>query len=298
MTDPALQQLAETALVRHRDLARSLRAIADDLSPSRRQPWLDMAEILTTGNTPAACRAAVRQPAIWLPLLTSNDSDSCFDQLIVLATTPRRLSAIRRGSTLYALVVTAGLLILLNLLARSVLPIFREMLESFQLELPVVTQLVLGIGTFLGDGKILLLCLAGAVAVISFVVLFRTRRARRRGLFVDSLGQLLAGGFTPPEALSLTATFAGISNHGMLQGRADHWLQHSPAATAAYSAAPAAVPTLLNALAENYADRAAQRQHTADWLLGPIAVVLMGFAVGFTTLVLFLPLIRLLEALS
>lgn len=297
MTDPALQQLAETALVRHRDLSRSLRAIADDLSPSRRQPWLDMADILTTGNTPAACRAAVRQPAIWLPLLTSDDSDSCFDHLIVLATTPRRLSAISRGSTLYALVVTAGLLILLNLLARSVLPIFREMLESFQLELPVVTQLVLGIGTFLSDGKILLLCLAGAVAVISLVVLFRTRRASRQGLFVDSLGQLLAGGFTPPEALSLTATFAGISN-GVLQGGADHWLQHSPAAAAAYSAAPAAAPTLLRALAENYADRTAQRQHTADWLLGPIAVVLMGFAVGFTTLVLFLPLIRLLGALS
>lgn len=35
-----------------------------------------------------------------------------------------------------------------------------------------------------------------------------------------------------------------------------------------------------------------------EWLLGPVAVVLLGLAVGFTTLVLFLPLLNLVGALS
>lgn len=298
MTDPALHQLVAAAVTRHRGLADALRAIADDLPPSRRRLWQQMAGLLTSGETAAACRAARRHPAAWLPLLTCHDTDTCLDRLVVVATAPQHMPATRWGGTLYALVISTGSLIMLGLLTRSVLPIFDEMLVSFGVELPAVTQLILRFGRFIGNGGLLVVLLMAAAGMAVIAIRRRGGRSGRRELVATALEQLMAAGISSQEALPIAATLAGIAAPSTTSRLSAHRYQLSPAIAAACSAAPTAAPALLGAVAANYADRSRHQRQTIEWLLGPVAVVLMGFAVGFTTLVLFLPLVRLVGVLS
>ena len=298
MTTPGVDSLVETALQRHRDLASTIAAISAELPRSRRGPWLEMSSILADGQVARATRAARLFPTIWLPLLTNDDSEACLDRLFAAATAPLGASRRRWGGYCYALAVTAALLIVLNLFARSVIPIFRELLASFGIELPFVTQLILGLGGILSDWRVLCLLLVTAALVTTARFVLRPGKLRRRQAFADTLSHLLSMGTPPDNAVALAAGLIGLPATQASPSGAFTAPVTSPAIAAAYALEPAATPVLLAAIAANYGDRSRRRRRAFEWLLGPVAVVLMGLAVGFTTMVLFMPLIKLVGALS
>ena len=298
MTTPGVDSLVETALQRHRDLASTIAALSAELPKSRRGPWLEMASILASGEVARATRAVRLFPSIWLPLLTNDDSEACLDRLFAAATAPLGASRQRWGGYCYALAVTAALLIVLNLFARSVIPIFRELLASFGMELPFVTQLILGLGGILSDWRILCLLLVTATLVTTAWFVLRPGKLRRRQAFADTLSRLLSTGTPRDNAVALAAGLTGLPTPQASPSGAFTVPANSPAIAAAYALEPSAAPVLLAAIAANYGDRSRKRRQAFEWLLGPVAVVLMGLAVGFTTMVLFMPLIKLVGALS
>lgn len=288
MTRALVEQRLAAALQRHRGLAADVRALSTELAPGRRQAWLTLADVLESGQTTAARRAARRHPELWLTLIACPDGDRCLDRLITTATAPDSNAAIRWGGRVYAVIITASLLAVLIFLARSVLPIFRELLEGFGVELPTVTRLIFTASNLVSDWRTILIVIASGLVCCGLGLFLVPNWSRQRPVFTAALGELLEGGLRTDEAVPLAGTLAGIARPERL----------SPAIRAACSAPREAAPRLLSALAANYGDRRRHRLHTMEWLLGPVAVVLLGLAVGFTTLVLFLPLLNLVGALS
>jgi type II secretory pathway component PulF len=70
------------------------------------------------------------------------------------------------------------------------------------------------------------------------------------------------------------------------------------AALKALSYEPHTANVLLSAIADCHQDRARGGLSATQWLIGPVAIGLVGVFVGFVVIALFMPLISLVNALS
>jgi type II secretory pathway component PulF len=228
------------------------------------------------------------------------------------------------------LFLALGVLVFLCLL---VVPGFGEIFSDFDLELPVMTQLVLNLSNLLRFHTGNLLLSALAILVLAYLAF---RLVTARGLLGQWLGFLSAGSthdvasvalFTHRLADLLDADLAlpsalRLASAGCRRGtlrRAAHRLatyeegpqtdhpggpptRGLPATlTAAISASgpnQKSNTILLRELAEMYAQWIQQRLDLSGGMAGPLAIWAAGLVVGFIVLSLFLPLIDLINGLT
>lgn len=283
------------AIDRHRGVAPYVRLVAAALPPRERGPWQRMADALAAGDVAAGVAAARTAAACWVPLIATAAGDPRLEARILQAA----VRAPRSGGRWAALVPTlavAGLALLVMLvLATTVLPLFETLFDDFGLQLPWLTRVTLALGPAVRS-----LWQPGVVALVLGGILWWMlavqipRRSAAVADFTRALARLVAGGVADDDALVLAARV--VASPPVDPGSPTRPLTH--AAVAALEAPPAAAAVLLDAVAACHDDRARGGSSVGEWLVGPLAVGLVGLLVGGIVLALFLPLVKLVSNLS
>lgn len=248
----------------------------------------------------------------------------------------RRMADIKRQTFLslsYPLVLLGLLSALLLFVLILLVPMFNKLFEDFGTELPFITRFVLGVSSFLVDHGLWLL--AGLVAIggagVVSIVCVCDRITRRRWICrIPVVGRLLKFGALARFSHLLAIL---VENNVPLQdalllagdGSGDAELEAAgalmssdvaagePLERAAYNTAsipatlieamtwhqqPGVFADALRALSKMYEARATAQTGVVSAVWQPIVVVAGGLAVGFVTLALFAPLLKLLNDLS
>lgn len=285
-------------LARHACLMPAIRALAADPLAGGRRAWRSIAAALKSGNPDEASRSMARYPEAWLPLLTlPADDPRCLERLLRIATERSSEAENTWTALVYPILVISIVVVILSGFTRAVLPIFDELFASFGVELPVLSEVVLSTSRLLMQGGwviVFVCCLVGGIALaIKAWRLQPTTRAR----FSRALVDCLSAGLPLDDAVPWAARVARLPVGKTCRRFANGQWPNGPAMAVALQSL-AAAPILVTAVMENDADKGRAFRGTLQWLFGPVAVLLMGLAIGFTALVLFLPLVKLVGSLS
>lgn len=236
-----------------------------------------------------------------------------------------------RSATFYPLIVVAELVLAFAVLLRFVLPKFANLFRNLNAELPLPTRILIGLSDLLDRQGFLLL--AGiAVASVAFYLWCRTEAGRRRldawafgapvfgplfqkialARFARVLAALVAGGIPIVQALTIARGVAGnrlledeidrmkdgvVAGHGLSEPIRDSRVV-PPLVVQMISVGEetGSVDKVLGRVARFYdrdVDYAVRNLSTA---LEPALLVVLGGAVLFTALAVFLPLWNLMNA--
>jgi type II secretory pathway component PulF len=353
-TDAQIIQTRIAASLEHRrQLAPALAAFAQELPPSRsRRELRRLANQLRTGATAEEIFASTTRHPTWLPLLmaagkppaedpspdsqenSGNSQEENFLQSLLTETARnQRILSEQTRVLAYPLVVLILALGILVFLCLVVVPGFGEIFSDFDLELPMMTQLVLNLSDLLRFHAGSLLLSALAILALAYLAL---RLVTTRGLLDHWLGFLSAGSsrdvasvalFTRRLANLLDADLALPSalrlasagcHRGTLRRAANRWASNEEghqtdhpggraprglpatltAAVTDYRSQQKPNTILLRELAEMYAQWVQQRLDRSGGLVGTLTLWAAGLAVGFVVLSLFLPLVDLINGLT
>jgi uncharacterized membrane protein len=282
------------AVVERRDaLVPLIDAVADSVAAEigfgAGSRWRAVAAALASADPGRAVAAAGTDPGAWLPLFPASAAGAAhLPRLLAEARRPL-LRAGRRWSPLaYPLFVFGVATLVLVLLSITVMPAFRKPFDDFGLELPPVTQIVLGIGWPAAT--------LGGLALLAGWQLAVWRSPGGPAVtagFTHALAGLVAGGVPADEAVALAARGVGVAWPS--RGKPPP-LSH--AARAALALPPATAGRVLEAVAACHEDRTRWAAAGMAWFVGPVLVGVMGVLVGLITAALFAPVIKLVVALS
>ncbi len=284
------------AIERHRPMADVSRLVAEELPPSERTPWLRMADALERGDVAAGTKAAAASLACWIPLFASAAGDPRVPiRMLQTAARPPVLPKPWLWLFAYPLVVVLLALALVAFLAATVLPTFEAMYVDFGMQLPAATRAVLALRPFMSSVWQPIVAAAGFVSLPWWLGLRRAARsATVTASFTRTLARLVAADIATDEAIALASHAAGVGPQDPAAPRRP--LTH--AAVAALDTAPASAAVLLDAIADCHDDLARGRRGFGEWFIGPVLIGFVGLFVGFVTVALFMPLIKLVGALS
>lgn len=293
-----LERYAREAAARHRDAAGLVQAVADDLPVNLGRPWRAVASALASGDEAAVVTAARRDARCWLPLMASgHDDPQLLPRLVAAAGQPVRRASPGWSALAYPLVVGGFALLVLYLLSVIVIPIFSSLFDDFGMQLPWPTRVAVGLARFMASGWGPLFLALGLIALGRWLSITRSPRgARAAEAFSRSTAMLRGANVPGDDAVQLAAAAVGVQPPMVAAPRPRGPL--TPAAAEALRHDPAAAAVLLSALAECHGDRARGGLSTTQWLIGPVAIGLVGLVVGFVVIALFMPLVTLVSALS
>jgi len=293
-----LQRYAADAATRHRDTAPLARALAEDLPARGGRSWERMARALESGDTAAAGRAAAADARCWIPLFAHGQEGPVpVADLLSAAERPRSTVSLVWASVAYPLIIVGVAILVVAILSAMVVPMFASMFEDFGLQLPLATRAVISLAQFMSTIWGPLIVAAGCVAIGRWLMITRSPRgARAAEAFTRALASLAAAEVPRADALDLAAAAAQVR-----PSLATKPARRGPLTTAALEALsyePQAAGVLLSAIADCHKDRARGGLSVTQWLIGPLAIGLVGIFVGFIVIALFMPLISLVNALS
>lgn len=293
-----LQRYAADAAIRHRGVAGFARGLSEDLPTQQGRPWAVMARALSAGDAKAVARAAAADARCWLPLFARREDDQrLIPELLDAAERPR--SAVSHGwaALAYPLIVIGMAILVMTLLSTLVVPMFSSMFEEFGLELPMATRAVISLAQFLATIWGPVLVAAALIAVGRWLMITRSPRgARAAETFTRSLALLAEAEMPHGDAIDLAAAAARVR-----PATARVPARRGPMTAAAAEALtyePQAAGVLLRAIADCHGDRGRGGLSATQWLIGPVAIGVVGIFVGFVVIALFMPLISLVSALS
>lgn len=293
-----LQRYAADAAIRHRGVAGFARGLSEDLPTQQGRPWAVMARALSAGDAKAVARAAAADARCWLPLFARREDDQrLIPELLDAAERPR--SAVSHGwaALAYPLIVIGLAILVMTLLSTLVVPMFSSMFEEFGLELPMATRAVISLAQFLATIWGPVLVAAVLIAVGRWLMITRSPRgARAAETFTRSLALLAEAEMPHGDAIDLAAAAARVR-----PATARVPARRGPMTAAAAEALtyePQAAGVLLRAIADCHGDRGRGGLSATQWLIGPVAIGVVGLCVGFVVIALFMPLISLVNALS
>lgn len=294
--DPLLERHVAAALTRHRDLEPAVRAVAAELSPRARRPWIAMADSLARGDVAAATAAAAADPRPWMPLVFTAPGDPrLFGRLLEAAVRPADGVEGGWAAAIYPLLLTALAFGATLFLSVTVLPAFEEIYADFGMQLPVVTRRVLATAAFVRSIWKPVLVGAGFVLAGRWLVRWWSRRsAAVAAAFTRLLARLVEGGVPQADALALAARGVGLAT--VTPERPGRPLAHAAVAALAYE--PPTMVALLDAVADCHAEQAMRSRSAAAFLMGPLAIGLVGFIYGAIVVGLLLPMVKLIRDLS
>ena len=284
------------ALARHRGIEPLVRLVAAELPAGERTPWLRMADALATGDVAKGTAAATASTACWIPLFASGAGDPRLAvRLLQTAARPPTVTANAWWLFAYPLSVALVALTVLTLMAFLVIPQYEPVFKDFGVELPMATRMALGLRPILLRGWPLLI-------IVAWLVLYRwwlgvrwsAHSATAIASFTRSLARLVAADIPNAEALVLAGRATGATGLDPASPRRPLTF----AAAAALDHAPRSAAVLLDAIADCHDDRGRGRLDAAAWFLGPVLIGVVGLLVGFLTLALFMPLVKLVGLIS
>jgi type IV pilus assembly protein PilC len=331
----ALRLQMNRVLERGKAIVPALRAFLEELPSGRRRRQMSaVCNVLDRGNTDEAIKAVEMLPDYWIPMLSaaisSNDPGRVLREFLDES---RRSDELRRQWWLtisYPLLVACVTALLLTAFSFLVVPIFRNMFNDFQIELPGPTVAMLEIASWITSGRILIVF---ALLVIIGAVLWRARRWMpqsfrcwisdrfgmpfRRSTALARLtrftADLLEAELDIPSALRI----AGFTTNGSRLGRAAWRLageiesgnppkqpNHQRPLTATVLHAlrsdlsTASRIRLLREISSSYAERARIRLSWTQGIIEPLAIGVIGGVVGGAVVALFLPLVTLVQVLT
>ncbi len=227
----------------------------------------------------------------------------------------------------YPLVMAAASLAILLFITVWIIPIFREMFLDFELQLPALTTLAINTSqTILNFGWVILIAVSLLGAILLFNSRFRdwiiqrmpvvgsTIRLSNRATFTRYLADLMAAEVPAADALRISGRNTGEielrreanqlatqldSSNTHLPGSppVDWSLPRTVVHALQLEANPEATAQILRELSWMYDQQTRNRLAWISKFIEPAFVVLLGTAVGFYVVALFMPLISLIQGL-
>lgn len=266
---------------------------------------------------------------------STSESHRSYDSLLH---TIRMEQACNRSSLqkyLYPFILMVIVLVLLGLMAGLIVPSFQRMFREFQLRLPITTKMVFGVSDFMINhpfGMVAIIFLLATTFVVAGRLIERvfpwtqtswllgTLTAGNTGnlmgisRLIATTAELLDAGATVPQALQI----GGIASQRLHLRQSSRILameieaagHHKIYSSVAHIFPPllmhalglsehgTASVGLLRQLAKMYAERTRNRAMWMSSFINPIAILLIGFIVGFIVIALFMPLFSLVTVLS
>jgi type II secretory pathway component PulF len=331
----ALQSHIVKMLDRARAIAPALRAYAAEMPWGwQRRQLKTVCQVLDRGDATDAATALRSLPDYWIPLLgaagSTNDPGRALHEFIAESRQADELRRQRWLSFAYPFLVLSIALVVLAMLSIFVVPVFREIFDDFDLELPGLTMAVLSVSQWLARGGValiaVLLLAIGALLINSqravpwslaswlsdrLAVPFGRRTAVAR--FARFTADLLEAGLSVPDSLRVAGYCV---NRRRLRTAAWHMADHitadrndsdsagkrtlSAAVTYAVSQPmpDASRIRLLREISACHAERSRLQLSWASGFIEPITICVVGITVGVMVLALFLPLVKLIEGLT
>lgn len=231
----------------------------------------------------------------------------------------------------YPLAILAGLGLVMLLIGRFVLPKFQEIYDDFKMDLPALTEILLGAGRFMPTLALIALGVAVGVPLL-WMVLRATGRdgaatdfvARwvplvgpviRRSLaarWCDLLRVAIASGMDLPAGIRLASDATGspalvrdgrrlaeqLEAGRPLEPTRGAMLPASVPATIQFASGFHDLPTTLDALGEMCQRQAELRVATIPAVITPIFVLLIGLLVALLVLGLLAPMVQLIQGMT
>jgi type II secretory pathway component PulF len=330
-----LQSLLDKVMQQRDSLVPALQALASELPFGRTKREAEQLGRALSEARDGADLGRNKLVIRWLPMLVSESDGANGSRRLaeVMSQTTRELQNRNEHWRLmaYPIVVLITALMVLGLLCLLVVPIFEKMFVEFGIRLPAPTQMVLAFTRLFQHGPVetLLLIIVAAGTLYGFLRLW-THYSLTTRLF----GPVIAGNSAAVSAMStLTGQLAELLQVGVPlpdalwiagQGCEHHYYRSAAEqlarevqfeslplqASRAVKRFPANVihalsirdgqPSipLLRELSEIYSRRAQGRGDWTTGLFAQIAIVLIGFVVGFVVIALFMPLVTLITGLS
>ena len=313
----------------------ALLAYAEEMPRGRRrQELVKLSRVLQRGDIVEAEHTFRTLPEYWISLLSAAASSRDPGRLLRgFLEESRQADELRRQWWLalaYPLAVACLATVVLTAISVLIIPGFREVFLDFDLELPAFTLLILKISHWINSGWIVVV--VGVLVATGVLAAYAGRSlpssifgwlADRLGVpfgrstaiarFTRFLADLLEAGLSIPDALRIAAISSRRRRLRRVAGRlADQiesgaevsieMYEHALTTTALHalhSEMPRASQIrLLKEISQSYAERARARLSWTRGVLEPIAIIVIGLAVGAVVIALFLPLVRLVEGLS
>lgn len=324
-------------LARRGEWEQALNAACSELPHgSTRRELLELTQQLTSSQVDRPLSELLQQPSIieLLPLLEESDNRlggrEPLHQWLGGMLKKQQLRTQYRKRLTYPAVLLGLTLLILSGFAYFLIPLFRQMFDEFGLRLPAPTSLVFWLAeqatTYLPRTLAVVFCLM--LIIIPLVRYWRSRSLSNR-LF----GRLVAGTSSNLMAMASLANtlshmlrlgaplnaalhIAGIASRSFFYKRAAielaNQIEQSASVTKlssrvlpplflyALHAESGGSPSLpiLQSLAQIYSDRAQSRVDLLTTMLPTLALLFIGFGVGFVVISLFMPLVSLITALA
>ena len=297
--DPFDRAVAAAVAERTR-LLPAVVALAAEIPGAPGARWRRLAGALESGDVTTALSAAHADPAAWLPLVPADgDAVVRLRRLLAEAREPLERAGGRWWLLAYPLVVAGLALVVLWLMSVLLMPTFRSLYDEFGLQLPGLAYVMLALADWLATGWIPL-TLAGVALLSGWALAWRwsPRGPVVTAAFTRTLGDLVAAGLPTDTAVALAGRGVGVKRLHLPDAGAVPRAPLSHAALEALRLPEGARGPVLAALAACHADRRQGSQGMMEWLIGPVAVGVTGTLVGLVVVALFLPLFKLISALS
>lgn len=330
----ALHERVDEIRTSNPDLPSQLRDMADELPPSRMKREMErMATQLQSGSSSA--EIARRFPDLcWI--LTMNPGSATADALaesLSFSVVQTQLQRKRLRAIAYPCLVTLLSVGLFLVACVTIVPIFDEMFQEFELKLPGITLALVNVSRFVvgqpfATAGVLILVLGVMATVIwlwvgdspvkRMLIGSSTDRTRSRHSFAKAaiqVAELTEEGIGFGRTLQITAASSTdivvTSTLSELAAR-----QQSEPAGRLVTSRPARAlpqnltvalfcgdqlqpnPTLLRELAASYRELAIDRRDWSAFIIAQLALILVGILIAFMVISLFLPLISLMTSLS
>jgi len=285
--------------------------------------------------------ALARHPRVFnqffLSMVKAGEASGMLDTILdQVATYLEKSASIRRkvkAAIMYPTVVTIVAALIMILIMWKVVPVFEEIFESLDEDLPALTKMVVAISRFIRDKWYI--GIAGIVGLyILFVQYSRTVSGRKNidtlklrmpifgplllkvaiAKFSRSLGTLMRAGVNILGALEIVAKTAGnvvieeaiMATKLSIQGgdSITKPLVESgvfpPMVTRMIEVGEktGALENMLNKVAEYYEDQVDTAVAGLTSLIEPILIVMLGISIGTIVIAMFMPLIKMIESVS
>lgn len=285
--------------------------------------------------------ALARHPRVFnqffLSMVKAGEASGMLDTILdQVATYLEKSASIRRkvkAAVMYPAVVTVVAALIMILIMWKVVPVFEEIFQDLDEELPMLTQVVIFISRIIRDRWYL--ALAGIVGLYILLVQWgKTKSGRKRidtwklkmpvfgplllkvaiARFTRSLGTLMRAGVNILGALEITAKTAGnvvieeaIMNTKLSIQGGDSITKplvesgvFPPMVTRMIEVGEktGALENMLHKVAEYYEDQVDTAVAGLTSLIEPLLIVGLGISIGTIVIAMFLPLIKMIEAVS